>query len=270
MWAGGFGAAHRSFQYDENYFVQGKADANGELLISVPPLTFGSFGAYGPGWRCPNASWNDLGWYDGVRTIEITLKPAENKFVRGVVYDMRSGAVLPGVKVSTYSDASEVTFTDDRGGFELWVDPKTEVSDDGNALEFSRPGYRGISCRLDEYDSPWGDVAKVDRPGGGFEGVWTVSLRPLVRVEGRIVDSDGSSLSGGDITPNGYAWPQVVPVGRDPIEVGANGRFSTNWFPWGMRTVEYANMAMQVSGAAAIDDVGWRGSEPYQLNITLR
>lgn len=269
LWAGGFGTGASTFNYDVNYYVSGKADANGELLISVPPLTFGSFGAYGRGWRCHNASWNDLGWYDGVRTVEITLKPAENKLVRGVVYDLRSGAVLPGVKVCTYSDQSEVTFTDDRGAFELWVDPVTDVNNGGNALVFSHPGYRGIAWALDRLETPAGDIVAGDRPTNGFEGVWTVSLRPFVAVTGRVMRTDSSPVNGGKLDIGLEAWPPGFVIGRDAIQVGDDGTFECPWFPWGLRNVRYAARQSPIYMDADIDAAVWNGEEPFELIVSL-
>lgn len=269
LWAGGFGTGASTFNYDVNYYVSGKADANGELLISVPPLTFGWFGAYGPGWRVPNASFNDLGWYDGVRTVELTLKPVENKPVRGVVHDLRSGAVLPGVRVSTYDDQSVVTFSDDRGAFELWVDPASDVSPNSNALVFSHPAYRGVSWRLDRLDPLPGDIAKVVRPNGGFEGVWTVSLRPFVAVTGRVKRTDGSPVNGGKLDIGLEAWPPGFVIGRDAIQVGEDGTFECPWFPWGLRNVKYAARQSPIYVDADVDAAVWNGEEPYELSVSL-
>jgi len=177
--------------------------------------------------------------------------------------------VLPGVKVCTYSDQSEVTFTDDRGAFELWVDPETEVNQDGNALVFSHPGYRGVSWRLDEFDTPSSDIAKLDRPNGGFEGVWTVSLRPFVAVKGRVTRADGSPVVSGLLDIDQVAWPPGFEIGRNSIEITQDGSFECPWFPWGLRAVSYTNMQARMHVAAAIDAAVWNGEEPYELRVSL-
>ncbi|MCC6151398.1 MAG: hypothetical protein IT461_14200 [Planctomycetes bacterium] len=247
---------------DEECYLSIHADAQGRATFYAPPgMDEWGIGAFGPGWQrderfvAPRTE-------GGERYCDITLEPCETLELSGECLDARTGMPVPNIRVTGSYAMNEVAFTNAQGHFTIHARPTKNGAE--AYLKFGHPFYVGFDVPVivpadrREFCDP--QIANVSFSPRGSGGWWRASMRPLVRVNGQIVNEDrsvpryrslgifGRPMSGFQTCP-GY------------VDIAEDGTFSADFFPWGRGIV-------WVDGRESrIDESCWRGDEPYVLRV---
>jgi hypothetical protein len=266
LWMGEpFKSGYGGALLDEDYYVSVHADAEGKATFYVPPGLNWGVGAFGPGWqRAYHDDSRQPRVENGEVRIDIKIEPCDTVEITGECLDLRTGLPLPNIRLTGSRPMNEAAFTDAQGRFTIHA-ATTGTWGGQNYLKFSHPFYVDFAVPVvvqdqSQFVDPENAIVEYSPRGRG--AWWRASMRPLVRARGLVVRKDGSAVTGTFLELIGMGHTFLA-VPRN-VDVDAEGRFETDYFPWGRTTISVGG----VRGASAtIDESCWRGDEPFVLRV---
>jgi protocatechuate 3,4-dioxygenase beta subunit len=203
-----------------------RADADGVLALELAPGT-----------------WSAVAWSDALTggPLELELKGGalasaelvltQGAAVEGRIVDARSGAPLPGARVSfwTHSEADAVV----TGADGRFHHPRFPAHDPSQQVRIEAAGYAPAVRYLELLeDGGWahraahtGERDVIGQAGPAFV---EVALSPALVLAGRVLDPAGRPLAGALVAARGYArvLPEVAARDDAMAETDALGRFT--------------------------------------------